>query len=52
MWSIADKLVELMVKNKVFGEFAKNFGMMVNEPQLKLRRKERNGSRDNSQEVL
>lgn len=35
MGSIADKLVELRVKNKVYGELDKNCGMMIKEPQLK-----------------
>lgn len=46
MWSIADKLVELRLKNKVFGELDKSCGMMMMEPQVKQveRMEDRNGS--------
>ena len=57
MWSIADKLVELRLKNKVFGELGKSCGMMMMEPQVKQveRMENRNGSceyRQLFQEVL
>lgn len=57
MWSIADKLVELRLKNKVFGELDKSCGMMMMEPQVKQveRMEDRNGSceyRQLFQEVL